>query len=337
VTVVLGLLAALSYGAADFAGAIAARRQSAVTILMYSYPVGAVLMTALQPLFPGHLTAHVLLFGALGGLSGMIGVSFMYQLMVSAPMNVISPVTGVLAAAMPVIFGVVLGERPAVAAWLGIGIGGVAVVLCSRTSEENPLGRIATRVLLLALVSGIGFGLYFVFLARAGQGAGLWPLVVSRWTSSILILPVALQRRSVAKVRGQTLLITVAAGALDATANMCFLLATHTGLLSLAGVLTSLYPATTVLLAVGLLHEHTSKTQRVGLGLAAAADEREPKPSCPSWSLDLAGDGGDDALLQVAVRLDPHSRIAEVGDSLKTLHRDSLPLAGAVPDSCRPS
>jgi len=271
VTVILGLLAALSYGAADFAGAIASRRQNAVTILMYSYPVGAVLMTVLLPFFPGHLSAHVVLFGALGGLSGMIGVSIMYHQMVSAPMNVISPVTGVLAAAMPVIFGVILGERPAVAAWIGIVIGAFAVVLCSRTSDENPHGPIAPRVLLLALVSGIGFGLYYVFLARAGHDSGLWPLVVSRWASSILIIPVVAQRRAFARVQGRTLMIAVVAGTLDATANMCFLLATHTGLLSLAGVLTSLYPATTVLLAVGLLHEHTSKTQRVGLALAAAA------------------------------------------------------------------
>jgi len=271
VTVLLGLLASVCYGIGDFAGGIASRRHSAVSILVYSYPVGAILMVVMLPFFPGHLTAHVALFGALGGISGMVGVVIMYQLMVTAPMNVISPVTAVLAAIVPVVAGFVIGERPAIAAWLGIVVGGVAVVLCSRTSEENPHGRIALRVLLLAFVSGLGFGLYFVFLSQAGNHDGLWPLVVSRLTSSVLIMPIALSRRAIVKITGRTLAITVAAGALDASANMFFLLATHSGLLSLAGVLTALYPAVTVLLAVGVLHEHTSRLQRVGLGLAAAA------------------------------------------------------------------
>ena len=270
-TVLLGLLASISYGIGDFAGGFASRRHSAISILIYSYPVGAVLMVIMLPFFPGHLTAHVAIFGALGGVSGMVGVIIMYQLMVTAPMNVISPITAVLAAIVPVVAGFVVGERPAIAAWIGILLGGVAVVLCSRTSEENPHGRIALRVLLFAFISGLGFGLYFVFLARAGHGDGLWPLVVSRLTSSVLILPIAAARKAFVRISGRTLAITVAAGALDASANMFFLLATHSGLLSLAGVLTALYPAVTVLLAVGLLHEHTSRLQRVGLGLAAAA------------------------------------------------------------------
>jgi drug/metabolite transporter (DMT)-like permease len=271
VTVLLGLLASISYGIGDFAGGFASRRHSAISVLVYSYPVGALLMVVMLPFFPGHLTAHVALFGALGGISGMVGVVIMYQLMVTAPMNVISPVTAVLAAIVPVVAGVVIGERPAVAAWFGIVLGGIAVILCSRTSEENPHGRIAVRVLALAFVSGLGFGLYFVFLSRAGHHDGLWPLVVSRLTSSVLILPLAAARKAFVRITGRTLAITIAAGALDASANMFFLLATHSGLLSLAGVLTSLYPAVTVLLAVGLLHEHTSRLQRVGLGLAGLA------------------------------------------------------------------
>jgi drug/metabolite transporter (DMT)-like permease len=271
VTVILGLLAALSYGVADFAGGIAARRRNAFTILTCSYPVGALLMLAMLPFFPGHLSWHVASFGFLGGLSGMLGVTVMYTLMVTQPMNVISPVTAVLAAVVPVVVGVGIGERPAVAAWFGIALGGVAVVLCSRTGEDNPHGPIAARVLGLALLSGCGFGLYFVFLARAGDGAGLWPLVISRISSSILILPLAAQRHAFGKIGGSTLAITAAAGALDASANMFFLLATHTGLLSLAGVLVALYPAVTVLLAVGVLREHTSTLQRVGLATAAAA------------------------------------------------------------------
>ena len=270
-TVVLGLLAALLYGVGDFAGGFASRRHSAVTILLYSYPVGAVLMAAMLPFFPGHLDGRVLLFGTLGGLAGLLGVAVMYQLMVTAPMNVISPVTAVLAAIVPIIVGVAIGERPAVAAWVGIVIGIVAVTLVSRTTEDHPHGRIAAKVLALAFLSGVGFGLYFVFLARAGDGSGLWPLVVSRVASAIATLPLAAAVRGYRMVRGRTLAIAVVAGACDALANMFFLLASREGLLSLASVLTSLYPAFTVLLAVTLLREHVSRVQLAGLALAATA------------------------------------------------------------------
>jgi drug/metabolite transporter (DMT)-like permease len=271
VTVILGLLAALFYGIGDFAGGLASRRYSAVTILLYSYPVGAVLMAAMLPFFPGTLTLRVLVFGTLGGAAGLMGVSIMYQLMVTAPMNVISPVTAVLAAIVPVIVGVATGERPAVAAWFGIALGVFAVVLVSRTTDDHPHGRIAPKVIALAFLSGIGFGLYFVFLARAGHDSGLWPLVVSRIASAVLILPLAFVRRAYARVRGRTLAIALAAGAFDAFANMFFLLASRDGLLSLASVLTALYPAFTVMLAVGLLHEHVSRVQLTGLTLAAAS------------------------------------------------------------------
>jgi drug/metabolite transporter (DMT)-like permease len=123
----------------------------------------------------------------------------------------------------------------------------------------------------LAFISGLGFGLYFVFLARAGDGSGLWPLVIARFASAALIVPLARARGAFQAIRGRTLWVVVLAGACDALANMCFLLASREGLLSLASVLTSLYPATTVILAVWLLREHTSPIQRLGLALAAGS------------------------------------------------------------------
>lgn len=270
-TVVLGLAAAILYGVGDFAGGFASRRRGAVTVLLWSYPVGAVLMAALLPLFGGHLTGRAAVFGALGGLAGLLGVIVMYSLMTVAPINVISPVTAVLAAVVPVVVGLGIGERPHVVALVGIVLGLVAVVLVSRTTDEHPHGRISPRILALAVVSGLGFGLYFVFLDRAGDNTGLWPLVVSRVVSALAIVPIAAQRDAMRTVTGSTLAIVVLAGACDALANFCFLLSARHGLLSLASVLTSLYPATTVLLAMGLLHEHASRVQRAGLLLAAGA------------------------------------------------------------------
>lgn len=272
-TVVLGLAAAILYGLGDYAGAYASRlRSSSLAVLAYSYPVGAVLMAALLPFFSSELTGRAVLFGAAGGLAGLLGIFLLYSLMTIAPMNVISPVTAVLSAVVPVVFAVVIGERPQLSAWIGIVLGVGAVVLVSRTGDDHPHGRIAPRLLLLAALAGLGFGGYFIFLGHAGAGSGLWPLVVSRIVSAAVVLPWAL-RKQVLRPRLPRPIVgwALLAGTCDATANMFYVLATHTGLLALAAVLTALYPAVTVLLAVVVLHERTSRVQRAGLGLALIA------------------------------------------------------------------
>lgn len=270
-TVVLGLLAAALYGIADFAGGVSSRRANALTVLLISYPIGAVLVAALLPLFPGVVDGRVVLFGALGGVAGLLGVILLYSLMTVAPINVISPVTAVLSVIVPVVVGVGIGERPHLLAWGGVALGLLAVVLTSRTRQDHPHGRVGLRILLLAVLAGLGFGLYFVFLARAGDHSGLWPLVISRIVSALLIVPIALGRRAVTSISAGTVGIVVVAGTGDALANLAFLIASRHGLLSLASVLTSLYPAITVLLAMVLLKEHASPVQRIGLGLAVAA------------------------------------------------------------------
>jgi len=271
VVVAFALLAAVVYGAGDFVGGFASRHRSAITILLYAYPVGAALMLALLPAFSGPLDGRTALLGVGGGIGGMVGVIVMYSLMARAPMNIISPVTAVLAAVVPVGFGVVVGERPHAWAWFGIALGLAAVVLVSHTPEDHPHGPVGARVLALACVSGVGFGVYFICLARADHDSGLWPLVISRLTDAALIVPLARQRRVMSRLRGRVLGLAVLCGVFDASANLFFLLASRHGLLSLASVITSLYPAMTVLLAVVLLHEHTGGRQRVGLGLAAAS------------------------------------------------------------------
>jgi drug/metabolite transporter (DMT)-like permease len=271
VSVVLALLAAACYGVSDFLGGLASRRRTALAVLLYSYPVGAVLMAVLLPLAPGQLTARAVAFGVLGGGFGLMGVALLYRLMTVAAMNVVSPITAVLAAAVPVAAGVLTGDRPAVAAWAGVAIGLVAVVLVSRQPADAPHGPFTASTFALAILSGVGFGGYFVFLARAGDGTGLWPLLVSRLTSAVLIVPLAYRAGAVTAIRGRLLVLCLVAGALDAGANLFFLLAARQGLLSLAGVITALYPAATVALAVAVLHERPTGWQRVGLGLAAVA------------------------------------------------------------------
>jgi drug/metabolite transporter (DMT)-like permease len=271
VVVVFALLAALVYGTSDFVGGLASRYRPALAVLLYEYPVGAALATALLPTLSGPLGLRTALLGVAGGISGMVGIVVMYSLMARAPMNVVSPVTAVLAAVVPTAFAVAVGERPRVTAWLGVAIGLIAVVLVGRTPADHPHGPVGARVLALASLSGLGFGAYFICLARADHDSGLWPLVISRLTSAALIVPLARGRRVVQPLTGRVLGLALLAGVLDAGANLFFLLASRHGLLSLASVITSLYPAMTVLLAVALLHEHTGRLQRVGLALAAGS------------------------------------------------------------------
>jgi drug/metabolite transporter (DMT)-like permease len=271
VVVVLALLAAAVYGTSDFVGGLASRQRPAIAVLLYEYPVGAALTLALLPALSGPLDLRSALLGAGGGIAGMVGIIVLYSLMARAPMNIVSPVTAVLAAIVPVGFGVIVGERPHLAAWLGIVAGLVAVLLVSRTPQDHPHGPIGLPILALAGLSGIGFGVYFICLARADHDSGLWPLVISRLTSAALIVPLARQRGVAQALTGRVLTLALLAGVLDASANLFFLLASRHGLLSLASVITSLYPAMTVALAAVLLHERTGPWQRVGLALAAGS------------------------------------------------------------------
>lgn len=288
-SVVLGLLAALSYGISDFLGGIASRRVRPVTVLLYIYPIGAIAMLALVGLAPGHVGAATLAWSAAGGLWGMLGVLLMYSAMATAPLNVVSPLTATSTAAVPVLAGVLSGERPGALAWIGIALGFAAIALVSRSPDDAPEAaanpadlprdgnaaaiqpRISTRAVVLALCAGIGFGGYFLCLARAGDDSGLWPVVISRIVASLLAVGVAWRAAALTTMPRTMWRLVIAAGILDASANAFFLLASREGYLSLAGVLTSLYPAATVTLAIVVLRERVGAAQRLGFVLALAA------------------------------------------------------------------
>jgi drug/metabolite transporter (DMT)-like permease len=269
--VLFALLAAAAYGISDFVGGIASRRVSALSVLLISSPVGGLIMAVLLPVYGGPVSARTLGWSLAGGVAGLVGVLLLYSALALAPMNIISPVTAVMSAVVPVLGGVLLGERPHLLAWAGIGVGLLAVVMISRQPDDHPHGPIGWRPLAMAVVAGIGFGCYFICLARSDHDSGIWPVLISRACSAVLILPLALTGARRRRLSPSLLGLAAVAGALDASANLAFLLASRHGLLSLSGVITALYPAGTVLLAVLILKEHTGRLQRTGLGLAAAA------------------------------------------------------------------
>lgn len=279
--VLFALIAAACYGVSDFAGGLASRRARPSSVLLYNYPAGALLMAALLPLLPGTVSVATLGWSVAGGVAGLIGVGMMYSALAVAPMNVVSPVTALLSAAVPVVVGVGLGERPGVLTWAGVAAGLVAVVLIARAPEDHPSGSMSRRALTLTLLAGCGFGVYFVCLARAPADSGLWPVVLSRVTAAVVVSTVVFggvlrgragsPQRAPVRLSGRTLALALGSGMIDAGANLFFLLASRHGYLSISSVITALYPAGTVLLAVGVLKERVVALQRWGFGLAVVA------------------------------------------------------------------
>jgi drug/metabolite transporter (DMT)-like permease len=184
-------------------------------------------------------------------------------------MSVVAPTTAVCSATVPLVVGLVSGDRPALPPLTGAVLALPAIVLVARESGSH--GRAAPRTVVLSMLAGCGFGLFFIAMGQTSRHAGLWPLAGARLASISLVLAACLlTRRSLRLAPGTTSTVAVA-GVLDLTANALYLLAATRGLLSVVAVLGSLYPASTVVLAVVLLKERLSATQVLGVALAGAA------------------------------------------------------------------
>jgi drug/metabolite transporter (DMT)-like permease len=269
--VLLALASAAIWGAADFCGGLATRRAGAQAVVLGSQAAGLVLLLVLLPWLGGSPTPGDLALGAAAGACGGAGLVIFYRAMAQGVMSVVAPTTGVCAAAVPVLTGVVLGERIGVAAAVGIVLALVAVLLVAAEGGLSSLRSIRPGALVPALVSGLAFGLFFVFLHRTHASSELAPLVSARIASVVLIGAVALAARRDLRVTRPALPAVLVAGIGDVTANALYLVATQHGGLAITGVLASLYPASTVLLAQLVLREGLVRAQAAGLAAAVAA------------------------------------------------------------------
>jgi drug/metabolite transporter (DMT)-like permease len=272
--VLLALAASITYGAADFTGGITTRRSAPLVVVLLSQLAGLVLLLLLAPVLGVHgFIASDIGWGVAGGIVGGAGVMLLYRGLATGRMSVVAPVTALEAAAVPVVFGLVTGERPGAVPLAGIALGFVAVGLVSWSSEhaEGPRRGLAQPGLLDALGAGLAFGVFFILLSRASSGNALWVLIgVKVGSISIATAGLSMFRQDLRVSRSTFWLIAVA-GFFDMGANLLYLLATRSGLLSLVAVLTSMYPATTVVLARFVLKERLEKIQLSGLTLALMA------------------------------------------------------------------
>ncbi|MEZ5139396.1 MAG: EamA family transporter [Acidimicrobiales bacterium] len=273
VAIVFALSAAVAYGSADFVGGLASRRTPPVAAAFGAQVGGLLLLLVALPAVGGSVEPRHLLVGAAAGVFGGVGLVLLYRALARGPMSLVAPTTALSASMVPIVAGVLLGERPGPVTFVGIAVSLVAVVLITR--EPSVPGAVAgadRRVLGLALAAGAIFGSFFVVLHQAGDGAGLWPLLGARLVSVPLLLVLARrQAAALAWTDPSTLPRVLLSGTLDMAANIAYLLALRHGMLAVVAAITGLYPASTVLLAQARLEERLHRTQLTGLATAAFA------------------------------------------------------------------
>jgi uncharacterized membrane protein len=269
--VLLALVSALMYGLSDFVGGMVSRSVSAWQAAVVGQTSSTACSAAVAVFVSGSPHGSDFAWGALAGVGAGMGTGFLYRGFASGRMGVVAPVSAVGAAVVPVMAGALGGERPGALMWLGILIAIPAIWLISTVPpavDGEPQTSIAEG-LVDGVLAGLGFGGLFAALGQVPDSAGLWPLTVAQAFSVAAVIGLAVILRAAWRPRGRQVVWAAATGPLGASATLAFLLATHHGFLTLAGVLASFYPAATVLLAIAFLREHIHRAQALGLALCA--------------------------------------------------------------------
>ena len=273
----LALASAVLYGSADFFGGLTARRANTIATVVWSQFAGLVLLLLVLPFLPATtVSSRDWIWGFVAGLSGGIGVAFLYRALAVGTMAVVAPTTAVIAAMIPVLFAFAIGERLRPLTFAGVALALVAIFLVSRpprpenSDREKTLGRFPPGFG-LALLSGVSVGIFLLSLARTSMAAGMWPLVAARISSIGLFVIIALVAKRTLRMDRTASATATLGGALDMAANAVYMTAARIGPLSIVVTLASLYPAATVLLARFVLHERLSRLQMAGIASALVA------------------------------------------------------------------
>jgi len=265
----LALLGSVLYGLADFAGGIAARQTNVMRVVAISSVAGLAIITLTLPLVGGVWSATAVGLGIATGVFSAAVFVLLYRALAIGPMGVLSPITAVVGAVIPVGFGLFIGERVGPWGLAGIVLALIAVVVISASGD--PLHqRPSAKGLVLAFGCGLAIAGFFIVLSQTPTDSGAVPLVVGRIAATVLLGTAFLVgRRNM--VRGTGWRLAVIAGVLDSLANLLFLISVREGQLAVVAVVTALYPAATVLCARFILKERLTRVQIGGLCVAAAA------------------------------------------------------------------
>jgi drug/metabolite transporter (DMT)-like permease len=272
--VLLGLGSAVVWGVADFLGGDQNRRLAIAAVGLASQL--AALAVCLMVLVAGRAAGPpgaVVGWGALAGMANAAGLVAFYRGLAIGRMSIVAPIVG-MSALLPVCVGLISGERPSGLQLAGIVLGVGGVVLASRELDRGPGNAAAARWAIgLAVLAALGVGANLLFLEKgvaASPGSVLWPIATARAVAAVLIAGGAAALRAPFVPPARRLPALAALGALDLAANVLYTLATRETLLSVAAVLASLHPVSTILLARVLLGERLRRVQQTGVALALA-------------------------------------------------------------------
>ncbi|HCU50050.1 MAG TPA: hypothetical protein DGG94_09665 [Micromonosporaceae bacterium] len=277
--VLLAGASAVVWGAADYCGGAASLhgaaslRQRALKVALLAHVSAIPMIVPFLFVVPGQFSGAALLWGALAGTASLVGMVALNLALASGAMVTVAPVAAVTAALVPLTGGLLMGERPALAALIGAVAAIGAIVMVSRGTDGK--GKAIPRnVIRLALISGVAFGLFFFLLGQAGKAAGMWPLLADK-TASILLGLLILRKFGMTvkslRANNPVLMLAVLMGVFDAVATALYLLSSHTGQVSIVAPVAALYPASTVVLALIFNKERLRPIQFAGLGLVGVA------------------------------------------------------------------
>ncbi|GIK29078.1 MAG: DMT family transporter [Anaerolineae bacterium] len=265
----LGLASGLLWGTGDFFGGVASRRISAYTVVFYGQIIGTAMLLVIVLLIGLPLpSAGDLALGSGAGIFGAVGLLFFYRALSTSKMSAAAPVTAVMAAAIPVVFGFALEGMPQIVQIIGMGLAFAAIALIAR---EGGGRTTAFSELRLPLLAGFGFGMYLVLIARASGDSALWPIVAGRFTSITIVGVIGWRLGKLPRPNRAELRLIAASGVFDTLGNTLYGLSAQVGRDAVAAVLSSLYPAATVTWAWVLLKERLRKHQLIGVAFALAA------------------------------------------------------------------
>ena len=285
IAVAFAALSGLSYGSADFAGALASQRNKATLVTAVGQLVSLLaLLVAVVVWVDGEATRADYLWGALGGLGAALGLVMFYKALAQGPMATAASLTALWGAGIPVITGLALGDVPGWIQLCGIAVAVPAAVLVSvggmsldsLATNTTPRERVAglsssTNTKVLAIIAGIGFGLFFVALGQTNEDAGLYPLVGARVASIVALVLVISMQRDWERIEAGAMPLIALTGVLDFAANAFYLTALKYGSFTWVAAISSLYPVATVLLARVVLQERLARLQIVGMVMAGTA------------------------------------------------------------------
>lgn len=278
-TVLLGLATALSYGFADFFGAIASRKVKPVIVTALASFTGLILLLLVTPIFGADFSEGAVIYGVTGGVASAFALTCLYAALALGPISIVSPATALISALIPMFVGIANGEELGALSWVALLLILVAVVLVGLVPGAD-VRLPSLPAMLYSVGAGVGIGFVLILIDASPADSGLAPIILLRLVGGLILVLLGAwlfwRTRTLLVTKGERIgrsvvLTILATGLLDSMANVLFILATRSGELAVVAVLTALYPAGTILLARFILKERLARSQSIGIALALSA------------------------------------------------------------------